>query len=150
MRRIRDLWAEWPVPRRIAAVLLVVATGLVVYTCLPSAARRALPASAGDVKEFYQPDFGGDFVRCIKARLPETDFPVYARNLGLRRHFDSSEHGGIGRRLVNIEYSDAPEWWDPPGGEPGIDWYYDQDPNVPVNEDLTWRNGYVYYCAFSW
>ncbi len=134
----------------ILAVVLVVVATVIVYRYIPSAARRALPESAREVQEFYDTAFGGDYVRCIKAKLPEADFPVYARNLGLRRSFISSEHEGRGRRFVNIQVSWAPAWWDPPRGEPGIDWYYDQDPNVPVNEDLTWSNGYVYYLAFSW
>lgn len=77
---------------RTIAIFVIAAVGVIAYWQLPSHAVRALPASAVDVQEFHRRSLGS-ITRIVKARLPEEDFPVYARSLGLKSRFDPTEHG---------------------------------------------------------
>ncbi len=61
---------------------------------IPSNAVRALPGSATDVHEYYWDDgFKGDFVRVVKAKMPESDFPAFVNKLGLTDTYDPAVHG---------------------------------------------------------
>lgn len=79
---------------------------------VPSSARRALPASATEIQEYYDDSWNGDFARVIKAKLPEKDYTEYARRLGLTVRFDPLKHAEIASS-INMGVG-GPEWWNPP------------------------------------
>ena len=78
-----------------------------------SSARKALPDSATEVQEFYSGSWNGDYARCLKAKLPEADYPLFAKNLGLTEHFDARSNAEIAS-IINMGVDDAPKWWAPP------------------------------------
>lgn len=79
---------KWGCLIPLAAVVFLLIGVTVADKILPSGARKALPRSASDVREYYSGSWNGDYARCIKAKLPEADVANYARNLGLTTRFD--------------------------------------------------------------
>jgi len=115
---------------------------------IPSKARRALPSSATDIQEHYSDaGFTGDFTRVLKARLPEQDFLLYAKNLGLTEKYDPSKHDSISSHVGTI-VGRVPNWWDDPRDLDNC--YFLYTPDKDFMERIKWKNGWVYFLAISW
>jgi hypothetical protein len=133
---------KWLLYGCLAAVVLLVLL-IVEAIIAPSNARRALPASATDVQEYYlNAGFTGDFTRILKARLPEKDFPLYAKNLGLTERYDPSkqsrDYGGLETSIGGM-----PEWWDEPLELDNCYFLLGKE----YVERIKWKDGWVYYVA---
>jgi hypothetical protein len=129
-------------------VLLSLIGGLFLLDAfLPSGVRRALPESATDIQEYYSDSWNGDFVRLIKARLPEGDYHQYAKALNLSTRFDESKHSDI-RSKIDIGAGDAPAWWDPPQSSSTT--YFDHVKGDDYVKTLKYSNGTVYLFITSW
>ena len=113
----------------------------------PSAGRRALPASAIDIQEYYSGTWNGDFVRLIKARLPLEDYDAYAKALKLYERFDATKHAEI-KSMIEIGIGGAPGWWDPPRASATT--YFKHVKGDQYVQALNYSNGTVYYLITSW
>ncbi|EDY16070.1 hypothetical protein CfE428DRAFT_6395 [Chthoniobacter flavus Ellin428] len=145
MRRNLNPLLKWGCLIPLGVVLPLVFAAMALDRFLPSAARRALPASASDVQEYYSGTV--DYVRCLKAKLPEGDVVLYARNLNLTSRFDPVEDAKIAS-MVNIGIGDAPKWWNPPSASASS--YFRYAPGKERVEVLRYSNGYVYYLVTAW
>jgi hypothetical protein len=81
-------WLKWGCLTPVAVAFALFLGVYLLDTFMPSGAGRALPESATEVQEYYRDSWNGDYVRCLRAKLPEADFPLYAKNLGLTERFD--------------------------------------------------------------
>lgn len=134
----------------VALVILLIVGLIMLDTMLPSKARRALPDSATEVKE-YDLDAGmiGDFVRVLNARLPETDFPQYAQSLGLTQRYDPSEHSSMETQInLSMNLNDLAAWWDEPTDMDNC--YFEYAPGTEYLVRVKWKDGWVYFVAFAW
>ena len=91
-------------------------TGLAVAISLvwcmnTSGLRRALPSSATEVHEEVV-DLFPDATTYLKAKLPERDFPLYVKRLGLTPHTPGRQYDDDEMWLGWGMGSDPP-WWDP-------------------------------------
>ncbi len=129
-------------------VILAVTLGLVALDyVMPSAPRKALPASATDVKEYYSGDWNGDYERLLRANIPEADYPLFAKSLGLKERFDPIAHADIAS-WINVGFSDQPPWWNPPTA--GQTTYFEYDPKHYSLRVLKYSSGYAYFVSASW
>jgi hypothetical protein len=110
-----------------------------------SQARLALPQDVQDVHE-YGSGFV-DYVRLVKAKIPEQEYTGYVSRMGLRTKYDPALHGEY-RSTLHMSFSDAPRWWDPPDGLEGC--FFNFTPGSNHYEISWFHNGYVYYCSTSW
>ena len=123
---------------------MLVALLIIVDKGVPSNARRALPESATEVQEYYSDSiFTGDFTRILKARLPEKDFPLYAKNLGLTEKYDSSKHNRREHDDLETSMGGMPEWWNEPMELDNCYFLLDRE---YINR-IKWKDGWVYYVA---
>ena len=113
---------------------------------MPSIARRSLPKSAIDVQEYYSDSWNGDYVRCLKAKLPEADFPLYAKTLGLTASFDPVAHSDIAS-MINMRF-DGPDWWTPPPAEQTT--YFRHKLGDDFIQVLKYSSGHAYFVSTSW
>ncbi len=128
------------------AILTVIIIGGCIYDKVaPSGARKALPPSATEIQEFYSGG-GFDFIRCLKAKMPQSDFDVYARNLSLTKTYTP---GQAESSFVTMSIAGHfPEWFDPPG--------VDRASTVKYEEGAAWisvlqyKEPYVYFFIFDW
>jgi hypothetical protein len=112
----------------------------------PSAVRQALPATATDVQEYYQDDaWQGDFVRCLEAKMPQSELPQLAAKLGLVKRYNPSRDQAL---LVGFAIADAPSWWHPPTTLAGA--YFNYKPGKEAYSIATYQNGRVYFLATAW
>ncbi|MES2463765.1 MAG: hypothetical protein V4671_24615 [Armatimonadota bacterium] len=134
--------------KRIALILLNVPVALVLGVFIldkvvPSNARRALPASATDIHEYYD-DAGfnlqGDFSRFLKAKMPKSEMPGFAAKLGLNTRYNAA--------AFPVEFSGSPAWWDPPATPDGA--YVQLGPGSEGYSLAKYKGGYVYFKAISW
>ena len=126
---------------------LIILAILVADKVIPSRARRALPDSATDIQEYYaDAGFNGDFIRILKARLPESDFQRYAVNLALTK-YNPSIHGSE-YDTIHISIGDVPKWWDEPRNIDNC--YFNYIPEKEYITRITWNNGWVYFMALAW
>ena len=102
VKRKINPWLKWGCLTPIAVILALILGVYLLDTFMPSAARRALPNSATEVQEYYSDSWNGDYVRCVRAKMPEADFPLYAKNLGLTERFDRVAHADIALSLIHI------------------------------------------------
>ncbi|MBK1789984.1 hypothetical protein [Persicirhabdus sediminis] len=117
------------------AILIVV----VLDTFLPSKAVRNLPEGATDIQEHYEDvGFTGDFVRVVKARIPESEVAEYARRVGATR----KEAGGAGSDYFS--WTGAASWFAPEN--PPMYFHYEPGYRILVG----WEDGYVYFDAAAW
>lgn len=140
-------YIKWGCLTPIAIIISVILAIYLLDTFLPSTARRALPKSATEIQEYYSDSWNGDYLRCIKARLPEADFPVYAKKLGLNEQFDPIAHVDIASTL-NMGFSDAPAWWTPPVASRTT--YFQFIPSNDFLQILNYSGGYAYFVSTSW
>lgn len=112
----------------------------------PSVVRRALPAAATDVQEYYSDDgFHGDFVRCLQARMPRSEMPKFASRLGLTERYSSSKDSKL---PLSFSFENASSWWQPPDRLAGA--YFKCDPHEDKFYAATYQNGQVYFLASAW
>jgi len=135
-------WLKWGC--LIPIVGLFVLFALDVF--MPSAARRALPSSAMEVQEFYSDSWNGDYVRCLRAKLPEADFPLFAKHLGLSEHFDPVKDADIAS-MINMSFG-GPDWWRPPQAGPTT--YFKYKRGNDFLEVLNYSEGYAYFVSTAW
>ncbi len=139
-------WLKWGCLTPIAAILALILAICLLDAFMPSAARRALPGSATVVQEYYSDSWNGDYVRCVRAKLPEADFPLYAKHLGLTERFDPVAHADI-TNMINMSF-DVPDWWAPPQAGPTT--YFQYKRGDDFLEVLKFSEGYVYFVSTSW
>jgi hypothetical protein len=137
---------KWGCIAPLVGLLSLIAILYLLDTFMPSAALRALPESATDIQEYYSGSLNGDFVRLIKARLPEGDYEEYAKALNLSTRFDDSKHADI-RSMIDIWAGDAP-WWNPPKSSNTT--YFDHVKGDDYVQTLKYSNGTVYLLIVSW
>lgn len=113
---------------------------------IPSAAKQALPTSATEVQEYYSGSWNGDYVRLLRAKVPETDCPLYAKNLGLIVRFDPAAHAQIAS-TINMGFGDAPSWWTPPVADRTT---YFEHKHKDAFRVLKYSAGYAYFVSTSW
>ena len=138
---------KWGCIAPVVGVLSLIAFLYLLDTFMPSAAGRALPESANDIQEYYSDSWNGDFVRLVKARLPEGDYEEYAKALNLSTRFDDSKHADI-RSTIDIGAGDAPAWWDPPRSSSTT--YFDHVKGDDYVQTLKYSDGTVYLFIVSW
>lgn len=129
----------------LALVVLLVVAGWIYGKLAPSEARSALPPQASEIQEFHR-DAGFDFSHCLKAKLPRSDFELYARNLGLTKDY---RPGMATSDPVTVQLKGHfPDWFDAPGVE--------EASAVKYNNGAAWvsvlqyREPYVYFFIFDW
>jgi hypothetical protein len=138
---------KWGCVAPVVGVLALVAILYLLDAFMPSAARRALPGSATDIQEYYSGSWNGDFVRLLKARLPEGDYEEYAKALKLTTRFDEAKHADI-RSMIDISSGDAPAWWDPPRSSGTTCFEHVKDDDWV--RTLKYSDGTVYLLILSW
>lgn len=112
----------------------------------PSIVRRALPATATDVHEYYQDDyFQGDFVRCLQAKMPEAEMPQFAAKLGLTQRYNARQHSEL---PLTFSIPDMIPWWHPPASLEGA--YLKYQPGKESYSIARYQNGRVYFLAAAW
>ena len=132
----------------LAVITLLVVGVWLADVLLPSHARRALPGSAYDIKEYYDGyGISGDFVRILKARLPESDFIKYAEALHLSEKYDPAVHG-LKYDAVKLGAGDVPDWWDEPRDMDNC--YFSHTLGDEYVARVKWKNGWVYFIAQAW
>lgn len=126
----------------------LILTGLIVLSCaglllMPSRARRALPWSASDIREYYWgQEFGSDYHRCLRARIDESDFDAFTDRLNLDRTY-TEDVAGLPLGWVGC---DEP-WWTPPDSLLGARFEHrERDGYFAMAK---YHNGYVYFVAFQ-
>ena len=126
----------------VAVILLIVISSLI-----PSRSRQALPASAKNIQEYNSGGLHPDFLRLVKAELPENDLSTFLSNLNLTVKYDSAIHSNMSS-MINMGYGDAPDWWDEPHN---LDFcYFDYTPDEEYLMRVKWTNGWVYFSVGSW
>jgi hypothetical protein len=138
---------KWGCIAPVICLLLVVVAILLVDAIVPSGPRRALPKSASDIQEYYSDSWNGDFVRIIKAKLPEKDYVDYANELKIPFSFDASKHEDI-RSMIDMGAGDAPSWWNPPSASETT--FFDHVKGDDYVKSLKYSNGTVYLFIASW
>lgn len=146
MKRKINPWFKWGCLTPIAVILVLILTAFLTDALIPSNARRALPKSATDVREYYSDSWNSDYVRCVKAKLPEPDYPLYAKNLGLTERFDPVAHVDIAS-MINMGIGGAPKWWTPHAAGPTT---YFQHKRADSLQVLKYSSGYAYFVSASW
>jgi len=101
------------------------------------------------VQEYYNDNWNGDFVRLLKARLPEADFPQYAKNLGLTERFDPVTHADVDGIIHNLRFVSGQKWFDPPPADQTTYFKHQRGPHTHSYSEVLWHsNGFVYFIAF--
>ena len=131
----------------IAAVIVAIALGLWAADALiPSVVRRALPATASEVHEYYNDSgFTGDFLRCLKAKMPQSEMPRFAAKLGLAQRYDPRKDA---KSPVSFSAADGISWWSQPKTLNGA--YFKYTPGSESYSVATYQDGYVYFLAIAW
>ena len=144
MKQSAVKWGCW-IP--VFLLLLLPFSGYVVQEIRISDGRKALPSSAGNVKEHLTHGWvGGDFWRLLKCRMPEEQYSDYAKSLGLYRRFDPVRDHELARTL-NMRIGDAPAWWNPPAVDSNT--YFEHEPGDDHLRVLRYHSGHVYYLVVS-
>ena len=79
--------------------------------------------------------------------MPESHFPIFARNLGLTQRFDPVAHNHIAS-TINMGVSHEVPWFRPPGADATT--FFKHEPGREYLMVLTYADGYAYYLATSW
>ena len=132
-----------------AALPFVLVGGLLIADkVIPSNVRKALPNDATDVHEYYEDNkFFGDFARYVKAKIPESEMPEFARKLSLSRRY--SPHMVKANFPLDFDgETGIGAWWHP---SPALDSaYIEIGPGTEAYSIAKYENGYVYFKATSW
>jgi hypothetical protein len=110
-----------------------------------SPARLALPSSATDIHECWSNNLNGDFIRCLRATMPESDVSVYAANLGLTQKFDPVSDGDLN---LDPAFMGKPDWWQ--AHPPNRATYFKMKRGESRREVLSYANGFAYYLVERW
>ncbi len=130
-------------------ILLCVLCFFVIFflNMLPSSAKKSLPHTASEIQEYYYCAGNGDFVRCIKAKLPESDVYKFAQNLDLKMQYNPTVYFDY-KNVLNMGFSDSPSWWlAVPVNKSTFFNYTQGDDYLAV---LNYSKGYVYYMVTTW
>jgi hypothetical protein len=138
---------KWGCIASILVVVVLIAGVFMLDRLIPSTARSQLPASATDIQEYYSDSWNGDFVRLIKAKLPQETYAEYARRLKIVTLFDPATDQDI-ESVINLVIADAPTWWNPPKASETT--YFEHRKGDDYLQVLSYSNGYVYYLVTSW
>lgn len=139
---------------KISSKILIVLGILVIGVCClwaadrltPSLPRRALPATASDVQEYYSDSgFNGDFLRCLRARMPESEMPQFAAKLGLTQRYDPKRDAKL---PISFSVDPGISWWHQPDSMKGA--YFEYTPGSESFSMAMYQEGDVYYMATSW
>ena len=107
----------------------------------PSLARGSLPASATEIHEHYtDARLGADYTRCLKAKVDEAGFELFANRLGLDQVSDSTN-----TLIKGIADCDEP-WWNPPQEYVGAR-FEKADHHFAI---AVYHDGYVYFSVRGW
>jgi hypothetical protein len=126
------LWA-------LGATALFIAMFLLIQSFRPSLPVRMLPKGAAEIQEYYK-DYGmtGDFIRLMKARIPENQVEDYARRMGATQ----KASGSPGER---VSWSSlGPGWWRP--RKPPLYFLKEREYQMLVG----WEDGFVYVEIGAW
>ncbi|MEI6071520.1 MAG: hypothetical protein WCS31_06990 [Verrucomicrobiae bacterium] len=137
---------KWGCLVPIVPILIAIVGVVLLNRFTPSAPRSKLPPSATDIQEYYSVSGNGDFVRLIKAKMPQQEYPEYARRLQLVTIFDPATHRNL-ESMINIGIGGAPPWWNPPKASKTT---YFENNKSDYLQVLSYSNGYVYYLVASW
>jgi hypothetical protein len=127
----------------VVAIIFLFIVGILI----PSHSRKALPPSAKNIQEHHTGGLHPDFVRFIKAELPEQDLVTYISNLNINVKYDPDIHLHI-KSQISKGFGDAPAWWDEPLNLDNC--YFNYIPEDEYLQRVKWENGYVYYSVCSW
>ena len=147
MKRKINPYLKWGCLTPIGVIISMILAIYLLGNFLPSKIRRALPKSATEIQEYYSDSWNGDYLRCLKARLPENDFPIYAKNLGLNEQFDPIANADISS-VINMSCSDTLAWWTPPPASRTT--FFKFEPTNDFLEIISYSEGYAYYVSASW
>ena len=112
----------------------------------PSNVRKALPATAANVQEYYEDDnWHGDFVRCLQAEMPQSEMPRFAAKMGMNKRYDTRRDAKL---PVAFGTASAPAWWTPPADLNGA--YFKYEPEREAYSVATYHDGRVYFLATAW
>ena len=131
----------------VGLVIVALPTGLWAVDALtPSIVRRALPATASNIQEYYSDDgFHGDFVRCLQADMPSSEMPRFAAKLGLIQRYDAKRDAKL---PLSFATSDMISWWQPPQSLDNA--YYDYKPGNSSYSLAKYENGQVFFKVIAW
>lgn len=131
-----------------SVVLLWVLFLILLYTGIidkitPCGAYGALPESAKEIKVYYKcVGFTMDYVRVVKAKIPESDFRTFALAVGFIPQNYSEDI------VWAMSEDSAPdEWWNPPDDIVKEGYFYQEDEFIKC---LKYHNGYIYYYETKW
>lgn len=112
----------------------------------PLIVRKALPATASNIQEYYSDDgFHGDFVRCLQADMPKSEMPRFAAKLGLSQRYDAKRDAKL---PLSFATSDTIPWWQPPQSLDNA--YYDYKPGRDSYSLAKYENGQVHFMVIAW
>jgi len=134
----------------LCSTLILITIGVGLYSgynfISKSRAVYNLPRSAIDIQEFYvDSGFTGNFTRLVKARFPLAYLKTYAKNLNLIKYSKVTQ--GLKNKAANLNYQ-GPKWWNPPSSTRYL--YFEQTPGRKSIVAINWKDGHVYFIAFSW
>lgn len=146
VRRLKKA-LKWGCLIPLVLIFAIISALFVADRFIPSSASRALPASASEIQEYYSDSWNGDYVRCIKAKLPEAEVSTYASHLGLTHKFDPA-NDAIKESTINIGFGDAPIWWNPPRASQTT--FFNDEKGHEFVQVLKYSEGYVYFLSLAW
>ncbi|MCB1226490.1 MAG: hypothetical protein KDK99_11810 [Verrucomicrobiales bacterium] len=130
--------------------MIIFFVGIALYNKVsPSAERRALPESATEIEEYYWE--GGfmaqDFTRCLKAKIPRSEFAAYAHRLNFPHRYVKGENI---ESKTGLDFGPglARPWFDPPRAVEADDVYYDSGQTYAAT--LKYKEPYVYLIIVDW
>lgn len=111
-------------------------------------AKRNLPETASNVQEYSRDTgFSGDYLRLLKADIPQKDFSEYVVALGMTEVYLEDKHLGIIKN--QMRYSNLPDWWDNTIPEED-NAYILYDTKKEIFKLLFWKDSKVYYVSSGW
>ena len=138
---------KWGCLAPVCALTILIISVAALDALLPSSAKRSLPKSASNIQEYYSDSWNGDFVRLLRADLPEQDYEIYTRSVNLSESYDPTKHADI-KTMIEMGIGDAPSWWTPPPASDTTLFEYQRgDDYLRV---LSYSDGTVYYLITSW
>ena len=117
----------------------------VVPNFVPSYARLSLPDSASEIQEYRSGVY--DYLDIVKASLPEDEFSSYAKSLNFEQRYSSRTDNDV-QSVLDMTFSDAPAWWDPPEADERT--YFNYTKGDEHLEYVKYSNGKVYHLKASW
>lgn len=129
----------------LAVVALLVAAGVAADRLTPSPLRRELPRDATDIREFYDGNWNGDYIRVLRARVRPEEVPAYAARFGLTERYSQAQHAQL---PISFAAGGTPPWWTPPASLDGAHFRHGRG-----SESFTaaqYAGGCLYVVASTW